>query len=197
MVAWRELGGAARGIGTPVSVAVSAAGQRDRDDYEAAVAELAALPPDQAGQVLGAVVRALLEEQHPDGLDSDDIQTVLSRCYRGAIGWLPAERVDPHTLIAVLASALGIHEPGVTYTDITAKPPSEAEDWVGDPVGGSVVGGGGTEEPQALRVPTPADYAWHAPLMIADQLATGRRRLDSYLDLVFAEIVRAEMMELP
>jgi len=199
MVAWRELGGPARTIGTAISRAVDAAEQRDVPGYEAAFAELTAVPAEQAGLVLAAVLRSLLEEQHPDGLDSDDIQAVLARCYRGAAGWLPLDRVEPNVLIAVLASSLGIHEPGVTYEEVTAPPKGPAEDWVGDPTGGYVHGGAASAPagPPASTVPTAAQYAWHAPLLIADLLAAGRRPLGRYLDSAFTEIARVETVEMP
>jgi hypothetical protein len=199
MVSWRELGGPARAVGVAIGQAVDAAGDRDREAYESAAAEVAALPAEQAGLVLGAVIRSQLEDQHPDGLDRDDIQAVLSRCYQGAAGWLPVDRLEVSTLVAVLASALGIHEPGVTYEEIISPPGAgrgDDDDWAGDPVGGHTYGGTSTGivPPQ---VPTPAAYAWHAPLVIADLLATGRRRLGGYLDAAFTEIARAETMEQP
>lgn len=180
--------------------AVTAAGDRDRAAYDAATDELAASLPEYSGQVLGALVRTLLEEQHPDGLDSDDIQLVLGRCYRAAAAWLPLDRLDVTTLVAVLASALGIHEPGVTYEDVTGPPPATGDDWAGDPTGGHVYGGTAGQAADQLvpsRVPTAAGYAWHAPLLIADLLAASQRRLDGYLDAAFAEIARAETMEMP
>jgi hypothetical protein len=203
MTSWRQLPGPARGIGLAISQAVDAAGEADRERYQDAAADLAAIEPEQAGQILGAIVLALLEEQHPDGLDSDDIQAVLGRCYRGAAGWLPPDRLDVATLVAVLASALGIQEPGVTYEEITGPPPARGggDDWAGDPVGGRVHGGGqppaGSAQAVVTRAPTPAEYAWHAPLVVADLLAAGRRPLARYLDAAFMEIARAETMEMP
>jgi hypothetical protein len=197
---WKQLRGPARGIGVAIARAVAAAGDRDRDDYDAATEELAVSLPEYSGQVLGALVRTLLEEQHPDGLDSDDIQLVLGRCYRVSAQWLPLDRLDVTTLVAVLASALGIHEPGVTYEDVTGPPPGAGDDWAGDPTGGHVYGGTGGQPADRLvpsRVPTAAGYAWHAPLLIADLLAASGRRLDGYLDAAFAEIARAETMEMP
>ena len=189
---WQELGGPARMIGRAISRSVAAAGDRDRAEYEIVAADLAALPADQAGGVLGAVARALLEDQHPDGLDGDDIQAVLARCYRDAVSWLPPERVDAHVLLAVLASALGIHEAGVTYEDITAPASTEADEWTSTPVGGTA-----QREALAVTAPTAAQYAWHAPLLLADLLAAGRRSLSFYLDAAFADIARAETMEMP
>jgi hypothetical protein len=218
MASWKELRGPARSIGTAIGRAVEAVGDRDRDAYDSAADELAASLPEYSGQVLGALVRTLLEEHHPDGLDSDDIQIVLGRCYRAAAQWLPLDRLDVTTLVAVLASALGIHEPGVTYEDVMGPPVASGDDWAGDPTGGHVVGGAGGAQPGRgsgghpdrppagappsdeivpSQVPTAAAYAWHAPLLIADLLATGRRRLDGYLDAAFTEIARAETMEMP
>jgi len=45
--------------------------------------------------------------------------------------------------------------------------------------------------------PTSVEYAWHAPLLIADLLNAGGRRLTRYLDEAFGEIIRTETMELP
>ena len=197
MASWRDLPGPARTIGSAVTAAVDAARDGDRDAFVAAAADVAALPSEQAGIVLGAVVRALLEAQHPDGLDGDDIQVVLARCYAGAIAWLPVGSVDVHPLIAVLASALGIHEPGVTYQEITGPPePSRGDDWAGDPDVASI-GAAATVDETAVRPPTPAEYAWHAPLLIADLLVATGRPLNRYLDGAFAEIVRSETMEMP
>lgn len=193
MVSWKELQGPALSIATAINQAVDAVGARDRDAYERATAELASASAGPAGQVLGALLRSLLEEQHPDGLDSDDIQTVLGLCYRDAAGWLPADRLDVAVLLAALASALGIHEPGVTYEDITGPRPGEETD---DPFSGYAYGGSATET-VPTRVPTAAQYAWHAPLLIADLVAAGRRPLGRYLDAAFTEIARAETMELP
>jgi hypothetical protein len=189
MVSWKDLPRPARAIGATVEAAVVAAGGRDREAYEAASGDVIRLPAGTGGQILGALVRSLLEEQHPDGLDSDDIEVVLGRCYRSTTGWLPADRVDVSTMVAVLASALGIHEPGVTYEEITGPTPPR-DDWVGDPVGGHVHGGGSTG-PVAATVPTPAAYAWHAPLLIADLLAD--RNFAALLTKAFTEIERAEI----
>jgi hypothetical protein len=198
MTSWKELPGPARAIGTAISQAVAAAGDQDWEGYQAVAAEQALTAGEQSGQVLGALVRSLLEDQHPDGLDGDDIRVVLGRCYLGAAQWLPVERLDVHTLTAVLASALGIHEPGVTYQEITTASTPGTGDWV-DPVVGHAYGAvpaqsaAGTE----IHVPSSAEYAWHAPLLIADLLAQGRRPLRGYLDAAFTEIARAETMEMP
>lgn len=182
-MSWRDLPGPARAIGAAVTRAVDAVGPADREEYEERAAELAAGPVQPTGIVLAAVVRALLEEQHPDGLDADDMQLVIGRCVKGA-AWLPA--VDAYAVVAVLASALGVHEAGITY-DETGEPPKNDE-WR-DP---------DLDPTPKRKAPTPAAYAYHAPLLIADLLAAGGgRSLNPYLDGAFGEILRAETMEMP
>lgn len=88
--------------------AVAAAHVRDAGAYGPAVDRLTGV--DRAGLVLGGVVRLLLEETHPDGLDGDDVRRVLERCVRGAAPWWPD--VDPHVLLVLLASSLGVYDPG-------------------------------------------------------------------------------------
>jgi hypothetical protein len=53
-------------------------------------------------------VRLLLELTHPDGLDGDDIRTVLEQSVRSAAAWQP--EVDPHVVLVLLAGALGVHD---------------------------------------------------------------------------------------
>jgi hypothetical protein len=91
-----------------VGEAVEAAGGQDLAAFERAAGELAGRNPEQVGLVLGAVVRMLLEESHPDGLDGEDVQAVLERCARSAAGWLP--RLDVTVLALLLIGALGVHQ---------------------------------------------------------------------------------------
>jgi hypothetical protein len=135
----------------------------------------------------------LLEEQHAGGLDADDIRQVLATCLADTARWLPPASVSTTVLIAVLSSALGIHEPGVTYTELLA-PESAAKEWVDPQLSAAAPGAAATA---GDRPPTAAEYAWHAPLLIAGLLSVGGRRLDRYLDAAFAEIARSETMELP
>jgi hypothetical protein len=107
-VRWRELPRPARAIAVSADAAVSAVMSRDPAAFESAAGQLAALGPEQVGLVLGAVVRSLLEDIHPDGLAGDDVQAVLERCARAAAQWLP--RVDPGVLVVLLTGALGVHE---------------------------------------------------------------------------------------
>jgi hypothetical protein len=150
----------ARSIAAGVTECVSAARARDREEFQQAAVRLAALNPEQVGVVLGAAVRSLLEDVHPDGLAGDDVQAVLERSVRSTAGWLP--EVDPNVLVALLISALGVHQP-----DGESPPPSAT------------------------------DVARHAPLLVADLLALSRRGLAGYLDAAFAEIARAETIEMP
>ena len=182
---WQTLPGPVRAIGTAVTRAVDAVGATDRVAYESAAAAVTALPTDATGLVLGAVNRALIEEQHPDGLDGDDIQVILARCHRNAAGWL-GDMVDVRVLVAVLASALGIHEAGLTYQEVNS-PRTATDEWPPPEI----------TDRSVAAPPSPAEFAWHAPLVLSDLLAAGGRRLSPYLDSAFAEIARGEQMELP
>ncbi|MFC0531882.1 hypothetical protein [Phytohabitans kaempferiae] len=103
---WRHLPTRAEAIAVAASDAVAAAQERDREGLADAVGPLAAT--EGSGLVLGAVVRLLLEEAHPDGLSGDDVRQVVERCVRAAAVWEPA--VDPHLLVVLLAGALGVHD---------------------------------------------------------------------------------------
>jgi hypothetical protein len=150
--------------------------------YDRAIARLATQPA--GGRVLGDVLRSMLEDIHPDGFSSDDITLVVGRCYRAAVAWLPPERVDVTVLLAALAGALGIHEPGITY-EAFDLPRSNADEWR-DP--GDTV---------PVKPPAWPDYAWHAPLLVADLLPLAPATLDGYLESVFAEYAREAREELP
>lgn len=131
----------ARTVGRGVTTAVQYAALGDPSGYALAAAALGELPTLPTGAVLGAVVRMLLEEVHPGGLDGDDIREVLGRCLADTAGWLPS--VSARILIAVLSSALGIHEAGVTYVEALAPATSPVPpEWV-DPGVGPVLGDGG------------------------------------------------------
>jgi hypothetical protein len=100
---------AAQAIQDASSAGVTAAVAGDREAFGAALIALAALDAERVRVVLGHVVRALLEELHPDGLSADDVRGVLPRCVRAVIGWYP--EVDPALLVVVLSNALGIGDP--------------------------------------------------------------------------------------
>ena len=66
---WRHLPPAARPIAAATTEAVDAAQRRDEEALTAAADDLGGLDPAQTGLVLGTLIRLLLEETHPDGLD--------------------------------------------------------------------------------------------------------------------------------
>lgn len=106
---WRHLPPQARAVAVAAVEAVAAAGDRDVAEFDRAAETLAALDPERVGLVLGAVVRMLLEELHPNGLSGEDVQVVLTRCVRSAAEWLPDVEVD--VLVPLLTGSLGIHQP--------------------------------------------------------------------------------------
>jgi hypothetical protein len=100
---------------------------------------------------------------------------VLEDCVRSAAGWFPA--VDAEVLVILLAGALGIHQPdAIPPGDLRPEDPEPAP------------------EPRRLSA---LEVASHAPLLIADLLAGSGRPLSRYLDAAFAEIYRAETIEMP
>jgi hypothetical protein len=105
----RELPAPARPFAAAVSAAVSAAADRDAGAFADAVAGLAALDPSRVGLVLGTLVRVLLEDGHPDGLDAGDVRAVLERSVRSSAQWQPD--VDPQVMLLLLAGALGVYDP--------------------------------------------------------------------------------------
>ena len=168
--------------------AVDAAGNGDAAAYETDIATVVGLPAAPTGLVLATVTRTLIEELHPEGLDADDVQLVLGRCYRSAHAFL-GDAVDVRVLIAVLAAALGIHEAGLTYQEMD-QVETATDDW--PPPAHSA-----EHETATGRPPTPAEFAWHAPLVIADLLAASGRRIGPYLDVAFADLATGAAMDLP
>ena len=185
---WQSWPAPVRAIGAAVTRAVDAAGGTDSKAYEDAAATVASLPTAPTGLVLATVTRTLIEELHPDGLDPDDVQLVLARCYQGASAML-GDAVEVRVLIAVLAAALGIHEAGLTYQELDPIE-TATDEWPppAHPAEGETAPG---------RPPTPAEFAWHAPLLIADLLAASGRRIGPYLDAAFADLATGAAMEMP
>lgn len=97
----------ARTMARAVDAAVAAAGAGEADAFTEASGQLVRLDRGQLIVLLGAVVRDLLEQAHPDGLDSDDAEQVLDSCLRSA-GWYPD--LDRGSLIRALTGALGVSE---------------------------------------------------------------------------------------
>ena len=104
-----------------IDTAVKAAQAQDADGLHAATTDMSKLDDEQTGKVMGGVLRLLLEQKHPDGLDGDDIRDLLQTCALGAARWLP--ETDPHTMLVVLAGALGIHP---DEHDQVARPGAES-----------------------------------------------------------------------
>ena len=105
---WRHLPASARPIAAATDAAVAAARDRDVGALTTAVGELAALDQARVGLIQGTTVRLLLEANHPDGLDGDDIRSVLEQSVRAATEWHP--EVDPHVVLILLAGSLGVHD---------------------------------------------------------------------------------------
>jgi hypothetical protein len=105
---WRHLPAPARPIAAAALAAVAAARDHDKDALADAAGDLAALDPGLVGLILGTTVRVLLEDTHPNGLDGDDVRTVLESCVRASAQWQPD--VDPHVVLVLLAGALGVYE---------------------------------------------------------------------------------------
>lgn len=104
-----KLPAAARAVRQATLDAVTAAQSGDGEQYEEATQRLAACEPEHVRLVLGAVVRQLLEDGHPDGLAGDDLLDLIRSCARRAFAWYPD--LDVEALVVVLTGALGIHEP--------------------------------------------------------------------------------------
>jgi hypothetical protein len=200
MASWTELE-PARSVGRSIESAVRSASAADATGYALANASATGLQSVACGSVLAAVVRRQLEEQFTDGLDGDDVRQVVLSCATEAGTWLPVGAVSVPVLVAVVSSALGIHEPGVTYTEMLAAddgPDRAGPQWADPTVPGSVGRSGSSAPVEGVNhPPTPAAYAWHAPLLIASLLGTGRRPLTGYLNDAFAEIARSETIEMP
>lgn len=96
----------ARALRTALRDLVLAAGSEDVDALAEAGARLDRVDPEHVRLVLGHVVRELVERTHPDGVDADDLSTLLQDVLRGS-AWYPD--VAPSALVAVLAGAFGVH----------------------------------------------------------------------------------------
>lgn len=98
----------ARQIAVATDDAVSAARAGSREQLAEVLDDLVALPFEQVTIVHAGVVRALLEDLHPDGFSGDDIQAALTRVAGSAITWLPD--LDVSALATLLTGALGLTE---------------------------------------------------------------------------------------
>jgi hypothetical protein len=162
----------ARAIASAIRDGVAAAVAGDAAPFGDAVGRLALADPAHVRVVLGGVVRPLLEELHPDGVDADDVRALTEETIRSVAAWWPA--LDPGTLIVVIAGALGVHEDAV--------PTPEDDSW-----------------PQAEPAPRPTadEITQHALLLVAALLASRGRPLRPYLERSFTELATAETVEEP
>lgn len=96
----------ARDIADATADGLAAVRAANRDALTDAVEELRALSFEQVASVHAAIVRELLEDTHPDGLSSEDVQDALTACAKSTITWLPD--LDVQALAAVYTGALGI-----------------------------------------------------------------------------------------
>ncbi|MDQ1744469.1 MAG: hypothetical protein QOE23_2808 [Pseudonocardiales bacterium] len=167
------------GLRRAVGESVEAALAQDAERFAEAAGRLAVQDQQRLVLVQAGVIRALLEDLHPNGLSSADAQDVLRRCLITAASWYP--QADPSVLVLVLTGALGLAEG-------TGPAPAAATGSDPDP----------DAEPEPER-PTagPAALSQGAALLIADLLAAAGAPLAGYLDATLAELERAETIELP
>lgn len=92
-----------------IGAAVEAARRAEEEPFRDAVAGLSTVDPSRIAILLGWVVRSLLEERHPDGLDGEDLRAVLTGGATAAAGW--ESGVDAEVLLIVLTGALGLSDP--------------------------------------------------------------------------------------
>ena len=108
---WQAMPAPTRAMVSAVGDAVAGAQSGDPSSFEEATSRLSALDPESIRTVLGDVVRLLLEDVHPDGIDAEGVQAVISRCARSSRAWMPIGiAVDVPVLVAVLAGTLGVHD---------------------------------------------------------------------------------------
>jgi hypothetical protein len=103
---------AALALARTLTEAVAAAQAGDSERFDDAAEKLIAQDKSGAGRVglaQAAVISAVLETRHPDGLTGEDARDVLEHTARATIGWLPT--LDVNVLLAVLAGALGVLDP--------------------------------------------------------------------------------------
>ena len=100
--------GPAKAMATAVDAAVTAAQADDADAFDEAQTQLARVDEAQLRVLLGTVTRELLERGHPDGLDSDDAEAVVTGCLTAA-SWYPV--LAPDAIVRALTDALGVSDP--------------------------------------------------------------------------------------
>lgn len=95
-----------RAIASATDDAITAARARSVSDFADAVQVLSSEDSAQVAAIHAEMVRSLLEELHPDGLEGEDVQDALTRAVRSAAEWNSA--VDVPGFVEVLTGALGV-----------------------------------------------------------------------------------------
>jgi hypothetical protein len=167
-----ELPAPARAVAGAVTDAVDAARNGEAGAFGEAAGQLLAGDVEHVRVLVGDVVRMLLEEIHPDGVDADDLHALIAGCLRDS-AWFAD--VDAAALVVVIGGALGVHP------DLD---PAPADD------------DGAPREEVAPR-PPPESVIRHALLLTADLLRTRGRPPRPYLEAAYTEIARRETVEQP
>lgn len=161
-------GGGPRALAEAVRAGVAAALGRDEHGLGEAVTRLAATDAEPVRLVVGHVVRSLVEELHPDGLDADDVGELL-RAADTEARW--CRDVDATVLLSVVAGALGVH-------------PQEEED-------------GARPVPVPQQDVTRHALLLVASLLRRRSGAAGAPDVEPYLSASVDELRRAQTIELP
>lgn len=174
-----------------VSGCVAAATAQDAESFDLECRGLNGLDQQRLRLVQSAIILQLLQDLHPQGLSGEDARQALEKSSRSAAGWYPD--LDPGALATVLLGALGAGDPADSSTTDGASADGDPADSYStgvDPADGS-------SRDRAAEAGDPTRLAAHGCLLISDLLAGNDGGLDRYLDLAFAEIQRAETMEMP
>ena len=100
---------AARAIRAGLTAAVAAAGSSDRAAFDAATARLQTGDSEVLFRIEALLVRGLLEQRHPDGLDAADLRAAITLTLDRARPWWPD--ADASALVAAGLRSLGLDEP--------------------------------------------------------------------------------------
>jgi hypothetical protein len=150
--------------------------------------------PEPARRIAGAVTAAI---DAAAGRDAGALREAATR-----LAALNPEQVG--LVVGAMTRALleDLHPDGLRGDDVRAvveRCVLDASAWYPAVDADVVVGllSDALDVPRPFRAPEPGEVATHGPLLVADLLAAGGRRLDGYLAAAFAEIARAELVEPP
>lgn len=175
--------GAGAVLTAAVVAAIAAAQAQEAERFDELAAALRGPMASHADTVLSAVVRDLLERQHPDGLAGSDIADALAACVQES-AWLPG--VDPSTVVIVLLGALGVAE-------TTAETAAEvaADDGPGEHSQDSA------DDAAAPEPPTDAVLRRHALLLASSLCSACNEAPARAVRAAVDEIHREETLEMP